>query len=414
MADTSSLVIDPPTLRRILERAPGYIMVCDLDLRIRYINRVDPAYRMEDVLGSSVEAFHSPDEVENLRRTFEAVRQHGHAAQTESVIDHKDGARHWYRNRVAPLRDQQGTLIGYVLMSDDITAQKRVALELQKTKGHLSDASQRANMAEMATGVLHNVGNVLNSVTVSAATLRQELSSAHVDMLARTVTLCEEQGEKLPEFLAQDPRGQRVMALLGRVTQQLVSERQRLQAEVQRMIEHVSIIRSTVEVQQSVARSGALLEDATPDELVERALSMFRGDLERQQVEVEVEAEAGLRLQLDKQGTLQILNNLVRNAIEELGEVEGPRKLRIHIYASDGRVSLEVEDNGRGITLDNLTSIFRHGFTTKKNGQGFGLHASAIAAKAMGGSLTVESGGPGQGARFCLSLPQQPPRAPSH
>jgi C4-dicarboxylate-specific signal transduction histidine kinase len=77
-------------------------------------------------------------------------------------------------------------------------------------------------------------------------------------------------------------------------------------------------------------------------------------------------------------------------------------------------VSIEVDDNGHGITPDNLASIFRHGFTTKKAGRGFGLHASAISAKAMGGSLTVESEGPGQGARFCLSLPQQPPRAPSH
>jgi PAS domain S-box-containing protein len=414
MADTSSLVIDPPTLRRILEHAPGYVTVFDLDLRIRYLNRVGSGFRMEDAIGSKMKDYLPAHEVERLTLVFESLRQHGGKSETEMVVDHNDGTRHWYVTRAAALRDQHGTIIGYVLMSDDITAQRRVEQELQKTQGHLSDVSQRAGMAEMATGVLHNVGNVLNSVNVSAATLRQELSGAHIDMLARTVKLCEEQGEKLPEFLAHDPRGQRVMALLGRVTQQLVSERQRLRDEVQRMIEHVSIIRSTVEVQQSVARSGALLEDATPEELVERTLSMFRGDLERQHVEVEVEAEAGLRLQLDKQGTLQILVNLVRNAIEALGEGAGPRKLRIRVYAGDGRVSFEVEDNGPGITLDNLASIFRHGFTTKKTGHGFGLHASAIAARAMGGSLTVESGGPGQGARFCLSLPQQPPRAPSH
>jgi PAS domain S-box-containing protein len=415
MADTSSLVIDPPTLRRLLEQAPGYIIVFDLDLRIHYMNRVAPGFRMEEAIGSELKDYLPPEELERLMPVFEGIRQHGRPSVIETPVEHNDGTRHWYVSRAAALRDQHGTIIGYVLMADDITAQKRVEQELQKTQGRLSDVSQRAGMVEMATGVLHNVGNVLNSVNVSAATLRQELSSAHIDMLARTVKLCEEQGEKLPEFLTHDPRGQRVMALLARVTQQLVNERQRLRAEVQRMVEHVSIIRSTVEVQQSVAKSGALLEDTTPEELVERTLSMFRGDLERQRVEVEVEAEPGLRLQLDRQGTLQILVNLVGNAIEALGEVEGPRKLRIHIYASNGRVSVEVEDNGRGITPDNLASIFRHGFTTKKTGHGFGLHASAIAAKAMGGSLTVESEGPGHGARFCLSLPQHsPPQAPQH
>jgi PAS domain S-box-containing protein len=414
MADTSPLVINPPTLRRILEHAPGYIVVFDIDLRIRYVNRLAPGIRMEDAIGSKMKDYLPAQEVERLTGVFEGLRQHGGKSETEMFMDYSDGTRHWYVARVALLRDQQGTIIGYVLMSDDVTAQKRVAQELQETQGHLIDASQRAGMAEMATGVLHSVGNVLNSVNVSAATLRQELSSTHIDMLARTIKLCEEQGEKLSEFLAHDPRGQRVIALLGRVTQQLVSERQRLRAEVQRMVEHVNIIRATVEVQQSMARTGTLLEEATPEDLVERTLSMFRGDLESQRVDVEVKAEAGLRLQLDKQGTLQILSNLVRNAIEALSDVEGPRKLRIHIYAGDGRVSIEVDDNGHGITPDNLASIFRHGFTTKKAGRGFGLHSSAVAAKAMGGSLTVESEGPGQGARFCLSLPQQPPRAPSH
>lgn len=411
MADTSSPVIALPTLRRILENAPGFITVYDLDLRLRYINRLDPAYRLENIAGISIEAFQTPEELERLKGVFEVVRQ-GRMVETESIVDHKDGTRHWYRMRVAPLRDQQGTLIGYVMMSDDITAEKRIEQELHQTQGHLADVAQRTGVAEMATGVLHSVGNVLNSVNVSAATLRQELSSTHVAMLARTVKLCEEQGEKLSEFLGRDPRGQRVMALLGRVTKQIVDERQRVRSEVERMVENVSIIRSTVEVQQAVAKTGSLLEEATPEELVERTLSMFRGDLASKHVEVEVEAEAGLRLVLDRQGTLQILIQLVRNAIEALDEVEGSRKLRIRIYAGDGRVSIEVEDNGCGISPETLASMFRHGFTTKKTGRGFGLHASAIAARAMGGSLTVESEGPGHGARFCLSLPLQPPRAP--
>ena len=52
-----------------------------------------------------------------------------------------------------------------------------------------------------------------------------------------------------------------------------------------------------------------------------------------------------------------------------------------------------------------LDPIFNHGFTTRKDGHGFGLHSCALAAKELGGSLTGESAGPGQGATFTLTLP---------
>jgi hypothetical protein len=413
MPDTSPLAIDSATLRRMLEAAPGYIIVFDLDLRIRYINRVAPGFRREEVIGSNAVRFLPPGEVQRFLEVIADIRQHGTQARLEYTVEHPDSSTHWYVARMSPLRDGQGAMIGFVQMSNDITAQKRVELELHRAQGALADATQRADKAEMATGVLHNVGNVLNSVNVSAAALRQELSSTHVEMLARTVELCEGQGERLPEFLARDPRGQRVLALLGRVTQQIVDERERLRAEVQRMIEHVSVIRSTVEVQQSVAKAGSLREEVLLQDLVERTLSMFRIDIQSMHIDVELEAEAGLRLPLDKQGTLQILINLVRNAIEALSEVERPRTLRVRVHARDGFGHFVVEDNGCGITPENLASIFRHGFTTKKTGHGFALHASAIAARAMGGSLTVASEGPGQGARFCLSLPQHPARSAS-
>lgn len=410
MPDTNPLVIDAPILRRILEATPGFVNLYDLDLRLRFISRMDPGYRPEDVIGASFDTFVPPEEVERLKALFEQARQQGGPAEMVTTVEHKDGARHWYATRVTPLKDKQGVMLGFVGLSNDITAQKRAELDLERTQGDLASASQRAGMGEMATGVLHNVGNVINSVNVSAASLRQELSSTHVEILARTIKLCEEQGENLPAFLTRDPRGQRVLALLSRVTQQIVDERRRLRTEVQRMIEHVNMIRSTVEVQQSLAKTGSLLEEALAQDLVERTLAMFRLDFETIRIHTEVEVEPGLRLQLDKQGTLQILINLIRNAIEAMTLVQGPRRLRIRVHASDGYVSFVVEDNGCGIAPENLDYVFRHGFTTKKTGHGFGLHASTIAAKAMGGSLRAESEGLGRGARFTLSLPQNPAR----
>jgi signal transduction histidine kinase len=75
---------------------------------------------------------------------------------------------------------------------------------------------------------------------------------------------------------------------------------------------------------------------------------------------------------------------------------------------AEGNVAITVRDNGIGIAPENLTRIFGHGFTTKKDGHGFGLHSGALAAKQMNGSLSVHSDGLGKGASFTLELPAAP------
>jgi two-component system NtrC family sensor kinase len=62
-----------------------------------------------------------------------------------------------------------------------------------------------------------------------------------------------------------------------------------------------------------------------------------------------------------------------------------------------------------GIAPENLTRIFSHGFTTRTDGHGFGLHSAALAAQQMGGRLTAQSDGPGRGATFTLELPVAAP-----
>ena len=111
----------------------------------------------------------------------------------------------------------------------------------------------------------------------------------------------------------------------------------------------------------------------------------------------------------EKHRALQILVNLIRNAKQSCA-ASGHRenKLRIQMTAENGHVRIAVSDTGVGISPENLTRIFDHGFTTKKDGHGFGLHNAALTAKELGGALTAQSEGPGHGATFVLELPCQP------
>ena len=107
---------------------------------------------------------------------------------------------------------------------------------------------------------------------------------------------------------------------------------------------------------------------------------------------------------------LQILVNLIRNAkyaLDDRGHSDKRMTLRIGLNGNN-TVKIAVIDNGIGIPAEHLTRIFEHGFTTRKEGHGFGLHNGALAAKDLGGSLTAHSDGPGKGAMFTLELPLRP------
>ena len=113
---------------------------------------------------------------------------------------------------------------------------------------------------------------------------------------------------------------------------------------------------------------------------------------------------------VEKHKAVQILVNLIRNAKQACDESGSPdKKMTVRVSGGEGQVRVAVIDNGIGIPAENLTRIFEHGFTTKQNGHGFGLHSGALAAQEMGGRLTVHSNGGGAGSTFTLELPTSPP-----
>jgi signal transduction histidine kinase len=172
---------------------------------------------------------------------------------------------------------------------------------------------------------------------------------------------------------------------------------------LRRNVEHIKEI---VAMQQNYATYAGVNEIVNVVDLVEDSLRINEGALSRHEVEVIREFENVLPVTLDKHKFLQILVNLLRNAKYACDDAKRPdKRLTVRVANGEGQVKISVIDNGIGIPADNLTRIFSHGFTTRKGGHGFGLHSGALAAKEMGGSLTVHSDGPGLGAAFTLTLP---------
>jgi signal transduction histidine kinase len=285
--------------------------------------------------------------------------------------------------------------------------------ELRETHARLLAAARVAGMAEIATNILHNVGNVLNSINVSADLIRGKLRSSKVGGLARAVRLLDDNAHDLERFLASDDKGRLLLAYLRDLGPALEAEHDAMSTELQELAASVEHVKNVVATQQSFAGAPRLVEERDVGALTADAVRMCAAALARHKVLIVNNVNGLPALPVDSNRMLQILVNLIGNAKQAFESVTDRRPC-VTVDAdlcdgTDGQVlRLTVTDNGEGIAPQNLTRIFSHGFTTRKNGHGFGLHSSVLAAQEMGGTLIAHSQGEGQGAAFVLEVPVGP------
>lgn len=280
--------------------------------------------------------------------------------------------------------------------------------ELQRAQGELMAAARQAGMAEIATNVLHNVGNVLNSVNVSAGLMSASVRTSKVQGLQRAVQMINDHAHDLGRFLDIDPKGRMLPGYLDQLAQALAAEQRGFADELAALTKSVDHVKEIIATQQAHAGGAALVEPLQIRDLLEDALRLSAGALARRQVEVRREFAPVPELPLDRGRILQILVNLIGNAAQAMEDPDSrpPRlDLKVDLTPDDRALRIEVVDNGVGIAPQHLTRMFAHGFTTKKDGHGFGLHSAANAAREMGATLTARSDGPGTGATFTLDLP---------
>ncbi|MGR4862780.1 sensor histidine kinase [Caulobacter sp. LARHSG274] len=296
------------------------------------------------------------------------------------------------------------------IANDDLEKRVKERTEqLEQAHVKLVEASRKAGMAEVATGVLHNVGNVLNSVNVSATLVADSVSKSKISGLSKAAALLQENERDLGAYLSRDPRGKLLPAYLLQLSEHLQADQETSLRELNFLRQNIDHIKVIVAMQQSFATASGVEESVDPRELLEESLRMDMSSLVRHGVEVVQEIDEAPLILLNKHKALQILVNLVSNARHACSDSgRADKRLTLRLTSGDGRVRLSVADNGAGIAAENLTRIFNHGFTTRKDGHGFGLHSGALAARELGGSLLVQSDGPGLGATFTLELPVSP------
>jgi DNA-binding LacI/PurR family transcriptional regulator/signal transduction histidine kinase len=360
-------------------------------------------------------AHHDPDEIAELEEVpacFDARRlipgrflEHRRRAHVVLPIDSPDGPMGFALCEIGPMNSSGYDVlmheISMVLSVNDLMA------EVQEQHRQLLETARQAGMAEVAVGALHNVGNLLNSVSVSAEEIRSHSAEAGSG-LGKACALLSEHAGDLPGFFATDPRAALLPTYFQRANEELSRELERIQLEAEELLEKTGLIRESIRALQDHARGGREMQERETVEipiLVRAALEIQRAHLDRWGVRVQQEMDHVPPLVAPRSKLVHVLVNLVKNAVDAMRTTpESRRCLVLEARQEDGKVRLDVRDSGEGISAENLARIFSYGFTTKRDGHGFGLHTCASYMKQMGGSITVASGGTGQGATFTLFL----------
>lgn len=387
------------------------VVITDQRGRIEWVNeaftRIN-GFSLEEVAGKEFSEFRYGSKTDETfhEKLLEAFQdQTGY--ETEVVLYRKDGEHYWAEVDVCPIKDHEGKWSRLMSVERDITDRVKAEAEKQKLNERLLYASRSAGKAEVATGILHNVGNILNSVNVSASLIRTQLNKSSQEKLERASGLIAENEANIAEFISQDERGKKLPSFIVKVSDALRDERQQFIGEFEDMVTNIDHIKEIVSVQQSIAKGGGVMHSLQPTDVIRDLLTATKGSLTNHNIKIKQLLDPELpEIKSDKHKILQILINLVRNSKDALLEYETENPfIELSVSATKRDLEFRVTDNGIGIAEEKLQSIFQHGYTTKETGHGFGLHSSANTASEISGRLFAHSDGIGQGATFVLRLP---------
>jgi PAS domain S-box-containing protein len=413
ISDITDLVKARTLLEAVIGDLPVALLACDPDGQLTHYNRAaEELYCTEPAHRRRIADLLLMDGVTPLpHKDFPLARALRGETITnlELIIARPAAPPRSTLSSVRRLVGPDGQTLGAVAVIQDTTERKRREMELERVHGELVAASREAGMAEVATNVLHNVGNILNSVNISASVVTERIKRSRAPGVSRLAALLSEHPAGAGKFLSEDPRGRHVPDYLAALGAQLMSDQREALEELALLRDNLEHIKDTVMMQQSYAKLCGVAETVEVAALVEDSLRLNAGAFERHGVRLKREFGNVPAITVDKHKVLQILVNLVRNAKYACDESGRAHKLiTLRIESSPRGVCISVIDNGVGIAPENMQHLFRHGFTTRESGHGFGLHSGALAAQELGGSLHAESAGAGSGAAFILELPIEP------
>lgn len=282
-----------------------------------------------------------------------------------------------------------------------------VVKKLKRAEAELEGKSHESEMAEIATGVLQNVANVLSSLNSSNTFIKDTAKNSKLEGLLKANKILREHIDHIDQFIYENPKGKKLLEYYLKLEEPLKKERDDIVSQSERLDEKINIINDVITAQQSHAGiSNQLTSELSLSGIVESTLSLHSELIDDYNLSIKQNLKATIPVIAQRSKLIHVLVNFIKNAGESMeNNRDGNKNLTIKSWEDSHRVYLSITDNGAGIENKNLDKVFSHKYSTKKKGHGFGLHSSANYMKEVGGNIKVSSEGVGKGTTFTLIFP---------
>ena len=347
---------------------------------------------------------------DEVTEKFDTVLQGGEKTEFEAAITNNQSQR-WIHFMLSPgngsNNNDNGGLTGVVM---DITIRKNYALEVENLNKQLIMSARTAGRADIATSVLHNIGNVLNSVNTSVSLVEEIINQDDVDRLNMANEMLEKNNENIAKFILEDEKGKMLLPYISKLIKEVSRKKDMIKAESSRIHQHLDHVKSIISSQQSLAKTSNVVTKLKICPLINLALDMTGINFNNHNIKIVNECNYDKEIIADESKLTQIIVNLISNAKDailifyEKNNTFEDGEIIIKTNLVDNQLVIEVKDNGIGINQDDLDKLFTFGFTTKVDGHGFGLHSSILAAKEINGTLEAKSEGVNKGCTFILTI----------
>jgi signal transduction histidine kinase len=288
----------------------------------------------------------------------------------------------------------------------DITNRKMHEKEMHLLNQQLIASARRAGMAEVATSVLHNIGNILNSIIISITFLKKYMHELDIENILTALEMIKNHENNLATFFTEDPKGKLLPQYFCAVKPVIEKDISSINDEINHLNDSILHIKDIVKMQNVLSGVSKLVEKLSLPDIIDEAINITGSSFKKYGIHLEKNYDDISHIFTDKNKIMQIIVNLIQNAKDALIVTDiQDKKIIISIHENKEHINITVSDNGIGIDLNDQSKLFTFGFTTKPKGHGFGLHSSALLAKELGGALNVTSDGIGHGSNFILEIP---------
>ncbi|MBU2514126.1 response regulator [bacterium] len=414
--------------RTIVETAREGIWITDKQNRIQFATEQSAkmfGYTIEDMknieLASLVDPVFFDKFMDYTDKFF-----NGESSQFDMKFIRKDGSELWGIVSSSPIMDESGSIQSSFTMIMDITDRKKAEEELARHKDHLEELvrerteelerthkelvekAHKAGMADIATDIVHNIGNVLNSVKTSVQIIDNVVNNSLMINFKKANELLRENIDSLEEFICKDEKGKLLMNYYLKIEEGLDEEQLQVKELIERMRRMVDAIADIVSAQQSYTTFDWLVEEADLRKTVSDAITVMNQQIEAFHIDLKLDFAEVPPVPIQRIKLLHVLINIIKNAGEAMASVPNHERsfsISVGYDPIDSKtILIRLKDNGPGISPENLERIFSYGFTTKKGRHGLGLHSCANYITEMGGKIWAENNSSGKGTTFFLKF----------